>query len=125
LSEQKLSEIADTLKELLVWTKFVGMKEVKSVLTSSLDSDAKKLIHSLSDGNKGSAEIAAAANVSDWTVRNYWKIWNKLGIMVPLQAGSGQRFKKSFDLEEFGIEVPKIVPARVPPKKADAPEEAK
>lgn len=119
MAEDKLSEIAITLKELLKWTKFAGIKEVKSVLLSALDTEAKKIIYYLSDGDTSSAEIAGAANVSDWTVRNYWKSWNKLGIVEALQVGSGQRYKKAFDIEEFGIELPKIATANAQSNKAE------
>lgn len=120
MAEDKLSEIAGTLKELLKWTKFTGMKEVKSVLLLALDTETKKIIYHLSDGDKSSAEIADVANVSDWTVRNYWKSWNKLGIVEALQVGTGQRYKKAFDIEDFGIEAPKIAPAKTQPKKIES-----
>lgn len=122
MTEDKLSEIAASLKELVKWSRVTGMKEVKNVLVLALDSDPKKIIYHLSDGEKGSAEIAIAAGVSDWTVRNYWKSWNKMGIVEPLQAGSGQRYKKSFEIEDFGIEVPKIATAKTPPKATEPKE---
>ena len=94
------------LREIVKWMRFTGMKEVKSVLTSALDTDQKKLIYHLSDGSKGSVEIAQLGGVSDFTVRNYWKQWSKLGIVEAMKVGRGDRFKKSFDLEDFGMEIP-------------------
>jgi transposase len=82
------------------------MKEVKTVLTSALDADQKKLIYHLSDGNKGSVEIAQQSGVSDFTVRNYWRQWSKLGIVEAMKVRRGDRYKKTFDLEDFGIEIP-------------------
>jgi len=109
MDEDKLSEIAATLKELLKWTRFAGMKEIKAVLMSALDSEIKTVIYHLSDGNKGSIEIANFVKISDQTVRNYWKIWAKLAIVEPIRVRGGERYKKVFDLEDFGIEIPKIV----------------
>lgn len=100
------SEQLGVLRDILKWVRFTGMKEVKSVLVATLDTNPKKIIYQLSDGEKGSREIAKAAGVSDWTVRDYWKKWAKFGIVEALRAGSGERYKHSFNLESFGIEVP-------------------
>ena len=125
MSEDKLSEIAATLRELLKWTRFVGLKEVKSALESALNSDVKKIIYHLSDGNKGRAEIAAIVRLSGPTVSNYWKSWSKLGIVEALKMRGGERYKKAFDLEDFGIEIPEMTPSAVEPPKAESQEEGK
>jgi len=96
------------LREILKWIKFAGMKEVKGVLKSVLDTDQKKIIYQLSDGENSSRWLAKAAGVSDFTVRNYWKAWARIGIVEPIRAGTGERYKRSFDLEDLGIEVPKL-----------------
>jgi hypothetical protein len=60
----------------------------------------------LSDGDNGSVEIAKQGGVSDFTVRAYWKQWSRLGIVEAIKVGRGDRYKKSFDLEDFGIDIP-------------------
>ena len=125
MSEDKLSEIAATLKELLKWTRFAGIKEVKGALQLALDSDVKKTIYHLSDGNKSSTEIAAAVKLSDWTVRNYWKSWSKLGIVEAMKMGRGERYMKAFDLDDFGIEIPRIVPSAVETAEPESQKEGK
>lgn len=125
MSEDKLSEIAATLKELLKWTRFAGMKEVKSVLQTALDSEVKKTIYHLSDGNRSSAEISATVRLSDQTIRNYWKSWSKLGIVEALKMRGGERYKKAFDIEDFGIEIPRMMPSAVETPKAESQEEGK
>lgn len=95
------------LREILKWTRFSGMKEVKPTLMAVLETSQKRFIYQLSDGEKGSIEIAKSTGVSDWTVRNYWRIWSRVGLVEPLRSGGGNRFKRAFDLEDFGIEVPK------------------
>ncbi len=101
------SEQIKLLCEILKWTRFSGMREVKPTPLAALDTSQKRLIYQLSDGKKGSIEIAKVTGVSDWTVRNYWRIWSHVGLVEPLRAGGGNRFRRAFDLEDFGIEVPK------------------
>ncbi|MDG6913709.1 MAG: hypothetical protein JRN34_04995 [Nitrososphaerota archaeon] len=95
------------LREILKWIRFSSMKEVKAALQANLETPQKKLIYHLSDGSRGSVDIAKAVGVSDWTVRNYWRLWSKVGLVEPLKSGRGDRFRRSFDLGDFGVEIPK------------------
>lgn len=101
-------EQTELLREILKWLKFAGLKEVRNVLTTTLDTEQKRIVYQLSDGEQGSSPIGKAAKLSDWTVRSYWQSWGRLGIMEPIKKGSGERYKKVFKLEDFGIEMPKI-----------------
>lgn len=103
------SKTEELLTEILKWLKFAGAKEVREVLASTLDNDQKRLIYHLSDGNKGSVEIANLAKTSDRTVRRYWESWTRVGIVDALKVRGGERYKKSFELEDFGIRVPEII----------------
>ena len=114
MSENATNGVEELLSEILKWIRFSGAKEVKGVLTSALDTDQKKLVYHLSDGDNGTVEIANQSGVSDFTVRTYWKQWSKLGIVEAIKVRRGDRYKKSFDLEDFGIDVPQ-------PKQAPAP----
>lgn len=102
----QMDELIAIMREMLKWTKFAGAKEVRNILTVALDSEQKRLIYHLSDGNNGSVKIAEEAIVSDFTVRSYWESWSRQGIVDPIKVKGGQRFKKSFDLEDFGIAIP-------------------
>lgn len=99
-------EIKDILREILKWTKFQGMQKAKQVLKATLDNDKKKLVYELSDGRSSSA-IAETVEVSDQTVRNYWKEWTALGI-AEIHPDYKRRSRRVFSLEEVGIEVPGI-----------------
>jgi len=44
---------------------------------------------------------------SHTTVLDYWKKWMTLGIVEPIRVRGGTRYKRSFSLLDFGIEVPK------------------
>jgi len=96
-------EQTELLREILKWTRFTAMKEVKDTLSAALDTPQKKQIYQLSDGEKSGIEISKAVGTSHTTVHNYWKAWAKVGIVEPLRARGGDRYKRSFDLEDFGI----------------------
>lgn len=105
---EKMDELIDIMREILKYTKFAGTKEIRNILTTLLDTEQKRTVYHLSDGNKGSVEIAKAASVSDFTVRKYWSIWARQGIVESLKVRGGERYKKSFELEDFGLEVPQM-----------------
>ncbi|MGA2682010.1 MAG: hypothetical protein ABSF44_09455 [Candidatus Bathyarchaeia archaeon] len=98
----------ELLREILKWTKFSGMKAVKEVLISTLETAQERLLYQLSNGSKGSVELCKITKIaSTETVTRHWKTWAKLGIGENMSVQGGKRFKRAFDLEEFGIEVPK------------------
>jgi len=108
MSNEK-SEQTILLREILKWIKFAGMKEVKSTLVSVLDNEQKRVVYHLSDGTRGIVEIAKLVGIgSTSTVFDMWQTWLKLSLGESIPVKGGSRFKRSFDLEDFGIEVPKI-----------------
>ena len=108
MSNEK-SEQTILLREILKWIKFAGMKEVKNTLVSVLDTEQKRLVYHLSDGSRGIVEIAKPVGIgSTKTVFDLWQAWLKLSLGESIPVKGGSRFKRSFDLEDFGIEVPKI-----------------
>lgn len=102
------TQILQTLQELLKWTQIVAYKDVKLVLENHLDSDIKKIIYSLSDGNKTQDDIIAIGKVSAGSVSKYWIEWSKIGLGDLIPVRRGKRFRRAFELEYFGIEVPKV-----------------
>lgn len=99
-----LAEIRDAIKDSSKWSKFAGMKEVKLILEIQLPDESKKQIYQLSDGKKGTQEIAKiVGGISHMSIANYWKSWEKAGLGEPVTAMGGKRFKRSFDLKDFGI----------------------
>ena len=99
--------IVDLLKEILKWTRFQGMISVKGVLLDTLKKDEEKVAYESSEG-RGSKEVAKLAGISHQTVVNYWKKWATLGIVEPLKVRGGLRYRRSFSLSDFDIEVPKM-----------------
>ncbi len=109
LSEKQFNEIISLLKELVKWTKFQAWGKVKDVLISILDDNEKKKIYHLSNGKNSSRSIAENVAVSYSTIQNYWNNWANFNIVEPISVrGGGLRYKKMFNLEDFGINVPKI-----------------
>jgi len=106
---EKIDEQTEILKDILKWIKFSGMKEVRNILMGILDNEQKRLIYHLSDGNNGSIDIARAANVGATTVRRYWESWSRTGIVESLSIQGGLRYKKIFELEDFGFNVPQSI----------------
>lgn len=101
------SEQTRILREILKWVKFAGIKEVKAILISSLDTEQKKIAYHLSDGTRGTVEVAKTANFgSTKTIFDMWQAWLKQGLGESIPVKGGSRFKRSFDLEDFGIAVP-------------------
>jgi len=117
---EKTDEQTALLKEILKWIKFSGMKEVRSVLMGILDNEQKRMVYHLSDGNNGSVEIAKATNVGGTTVRRYWESWSRTGIVEPINVRGGLRYKKIFELEDFGFTIPQFKePSQTEDEKVD------
>ena len=69
----------------------------------------KKKIYHLSNGKNSSRSIAENVSVSHSTILNYWNTWSNFNIVEPIPVkGGGSRYKKIFNLEDFGITTPKI-----------------
>jgi hypothetical protein len=103
-----LKSIESKLDQLLKWTRFAGMQQLRIILAQNLTTDIEMLIYELSDGELGTREIARLSGVgSNATVANYWKKWSKLGIVEPSEKRQG-RFRRICSLEEVGLTVPPI-----------------
>jgi len=106
LSVQETSEL-QVLMQILKWVRFASIREAKAVLGSTLDTDQKKTAYQASDGTLGTREVARISGYgSKSSIEVLWKTWLMLGLgeSTPVQGG-GERFKHSFDLEDFGISV--------------------
>lgn len=103
------SEQTRILREILKWIKFAGMKELKAILVSVLNTEQKKLVYQMSDGSRGTVEIAKVAGFgSNKTVADMWESWLKLSLGEAVPVKGGTRFRRSFDLSEIGIDVPQV-----------------
>lgn len=104
----ELEALVDICKEILMWVKFSNIGKVKEVLETLLDTDEKRVAYHLSDGETGVVAIGNLSGVSQGTISNWWASWNNLGIVEPIRVRGGTRYKKLFDLRDFGIRTPSL-----------------
>lgn len=102
-NEDDQKRIIELLNEIAKWVRFEGVQRARQVLVETLKKDSEKLAYHYSDG-RGSAEVAKLVGVSDFTVRNYWKKWATLGLVIPSEKFKG-RYERTLSLEDLGIEV--------------------
>jgi len=96
-------EILLTLQELLRWTKVASYASIKSMLESVLDSENKRAIYHLSNGENNQDDIVTKGKVGAGSISRYWNEWEKLGIGESIPVKRGKRFKGTFDLNNFGL----------------------
>jgi len=106
--KDKQDIMIDRLSEMLKWIKVTSIPQVKQLLSDLLQFDKEKIAYHFSDGEHGSQEVAKLAGVGYVTVTRWWKIWTRAGIAEMLSVKGGERAKRTFSLEDFGIEVPEV-----------------
>jgi hypothetical protein len=114
-----LKSIECKLDQLLRWSRFASLQQLRNVLTQNLATDKELLIYELSDGEHTTREIAELLKIgSNSTVAGYWKKWGKLGIVEQSQNRQG-RYQRFCSLEEVGLTIPPMSKSGTEP----APEE--
>jgi hypothetical protein len=101
-----LREMNKNLSLILKWLKFASVQQLRNILSQTLENDTAAAVYELSDGKRGTREIAKLAGLkSNSTVANYWKRWSKLGIVEESSQYQG-RYARICSLEEVGLTVP-------------------
>ena len=102
-----LQEIAESLHELVAWTRVIGYPTVKQMLETVLDSNEKRLVYHLTDGRRSVAEVQNLTGVNARFISEWGREWEKFGIVEQSRISKikGRR-QKLFDLAVFGIPVP-------------------
>jgi len=104
-----LKSIEQKLDQLLKWTRFAGMQQLRTIMTQNLETDTEMLVYELSDGERTTREIARLAGVgSNATIAKYWKKWTKIGIVEPSEKRRG-RYQRICSLEAVGLTVPPML----------------
>ena len=110
----KEDRMIELLEELVKWTKVTSIPRVRQLLLEILRSPEERIAYHSSDGERTSREVGRISNVSYGTILNWWKTWIRAGIAEPVSVrGGGERAKRVFGLDDFGIEVPSIREATV------------
>lgn len=94
------------LREILKWVRFAGMRELKDTLTSALDKDELKQLYHLSDGTRGIVELGKLVGMSNSRVADIWQTWLRQGLGETVPVKGGNRFRRTFDIEDFGLKIP-------------------
>ena len=101
---QILNQIASSLSEMVRLTRVMAYPAVREVLATTLDTDQKRLVYDLLDGERKIMTIQSLSGVNASYVSQWGQEWEKMGIVEP-GARKGRR-RKCFDLSMFGIQVP-------------------
>jgi DNA-binding MarR family transcriptional regulator len=112
----KEDKMIELLEELVKWTKAANIPKVKELLLSVLESPEELAAYQFSDGEKSGRDVADQVNVTQPTIGKWWKKWIAAGIAEPVSVQRGDRAKRLFSLEDFGVEVPEIVRASPNPE---------
>lgn len=101
-------EVLRELKEQTKWLRFLAFPELKRTAQENLKTKEQRRIFDLSDGKRSSYDISKhlsqeGIKASSQTVRNHWKRWCALGIVVPSEQYEG-RFEKIISLDDLEIE---------------------
>lgn len=104
MSKDRMIEL---LEELVKWTKVTSIPSVRKLLLEILPKPEQKIAYQASDGAK-IREVAKQANASVGSVSKWWEQWTRAGIAESISVRGGERAKRIFSLDDFGIEVPVI-----------------
>jgi hypothetical protein len=108
----------EILEEMLKWIKVTSIPQVKKLLLDILPSDKERIAYHFSDGEHGSQEVAQFAGVSFGTITRWWKTWIRAGIAESVGAKGGERARRVFSLEDFGMEMPEAKGIKTEKKEA-------
>jgi hypothetical protein len=107
------SRMVEILDELLTWTKVTSFKQVKQTLLEALPKPQDRLVYFLSDGTKTGTQISQESGVNNAIISGLHNGWAKLGLVTKDKTG----YRKRFNLEDFGIEVPDLAELKAIKKK--------
>ncbi len=111
MSDEELQKITGLLEEILKWNRILAISQLKKIFTNNLDEE-ERLIYELSDGVRSIRDIETLSKVSRSKISMLWKKWRQIGIMEKSTKYEGKRMKRSFSLEDVGIEMPTLsIPA--------------
>lgn len=103
---QVLLQIASYLQELVNLTRVMSYPTIKEILETALDTDQKRLVYDLLDGDKKMVTIQQLSGVNISNISQWGQEWEKIGIVEP-GTRKGRR-RKCFELSMFGLSAPEV-----------------
>jgi hypothetical protein len=104
--KDKQDRMIEILEETLKWIRVTSIPNVKKLLLDILPNDKERMAYHFSDGKHNGQEVATFAGVATGTISNWWKLWVRSGIAESVSVKGGERARRLFSLEDFGIGVP-------------------
>ena len=105
MNEDQRNEITDVLEiitEIRNMLRVSTYSDMRESLIRSIGSGAERAAYSLTDGQRTQSEIAKLVSVTQPSVSNWWKKWNKLGVSVDSKTFFGRQ-QKVYDLSMYEI----------------------
>ena len=93
------NETNDILSEILKWQKLHGMSIVRNLMPELVDSEKKRAVYELTDGENTQGAISIKAGVATGTVSNWWTQWHSHGLLTK----AGARYQKNISLQELSL----------------------
>jgi DNA-binding MarR family transcriptional regulator len=93
------------LQKLVIYTKLANYDNIRSRLLGILNTDDKKRVFEVTNGENSVRDIQTETGVHKDTVSSWWNDWQKEGIVQESEKRRGRRCKV-LSLLDFGIEVP-------------------
>ena len=106
--EDSKERLIELVQELVKWIRVTSIPQVKKLLVEVLQKDEHKIAYHRSDGEQTREAIGGQVNVSGQAISNWWKKWERNGIVEILSVQGGTRGRKLFNLKDFDIQVPKL-----------------
>jgi hypothetical protein len=89
------------LRDILKWQRLQGIKTLREIIPSMLDSDEKRLVYENTDGQKTARDLLKIVNTGLGTISRCWNEWYSQGILEK----RGQKYQKVISLKELSIPV--------------------
>ncbi|MEE9224140.1 MAG: helix-turn-helix domain-containing protein [Thermoplasmata archaeon] len=96
--------ILEELQELVKWAKVTSIPRAKKVLEDMLSTGEQRRAYQHSTGDPAK-DVSKLSGAGRSTVTTWWKKWHRAGLGELRPARGGNRFFRSFDLEDFDIPV--------------------
>jgi hypothetical protein len=92
-------EEKEILEEILKWERLKGIQILRHLLLELLDTDEKKILYEMTNGENGVKEIRAKAKIAAGKISKLWNTWYANGILEK----EGQKYRKIISLKEIDL----------------------